>query len=100
MYIFLHALLYWTSKLSLGGFTSNVLYLGYSLLLTFLYFVLTGSYPSPLYSPRQSVHPPLPPKKELRTLRCLYMGLTVAGSIGFIASYFFIRKIYGSIKID
>jgi hypothetical protein len=45
LYIFLHSLLYWFSKLSLGGFTSNVLYLGYSLLLTFLYFILTGTYP-------------------------------------------------------
>jgi len=43
VYIFLHSLLYWMSKLSLGGFTSNVLYLGYSLLLTFLYFILTGT---------------------------------------------------------
>ena len=58
LYIFLHALLYWTSKLSLGGFTSNVLYLGYSLLLTFLYFVLTGPYPSPSFLPLQSVHSP------------------------------------------
>jgi hypothetical protein len=49
VYIFLHSLLYWTSKLSLGGFTSNVLYLGYSLLLTFLYFVLTGSLPLSLF---------------------------------------------------
>jgi hypothetical protein len=45
VYIFLHSLLYWMSKLSLGGFTSNVLYLGYSLLLTFLYFILTGLSP-------------------------------------------------------
>jgi len=49
VYIFLHALLYWTSKLSLGGFTSNVLYLGYSLLLTALYFITTGI----------SSHPPI-----------------------------------------
>ena len=42
VYIFLHSLVYWASKLSLGGFSSNVLYLGYSLLLTFLYFILTG----------------------------------------------------------
>jgi hypothetical protein len=28
------------------------------------------------------------------------LKLTVLGSIGFIATYFFIRKIYGSIKID
>ncbi|KAL7269059.1 Transmembrane 9 superfamily member 2 [Rhizina undulata] len=43
IYIFLNALLYWVSKLSLGGFTSNVLYLGYSALIGFLFFVLTGT---------------------------------------------------------
>lgn len=62
-YIFLHAIIYLICQLSLGGFTSNVLYLGYSILITFIAFVLTGS-------------------------------------IGFIASFFFIRKIYASIKID
>ncbi|KAH8151483.1 uncharacterized protein LAJ45_04688 [Morchella importuna] len=63
IYIFLNAILYWISKLSLGGFTSNVLYLGYSALIGFLFFILTGS-------------------------------------IGFFSSWFFVRKIYGSIKID
>lgn len=62
-YVFLYALVYLISKLSLGSFTSYALYLGYSFLMAFLLFVLTGS-------------------------------------IGFIASFFFTRRIYGSIKID
>lgn len=62
-YVFLYALIYLMSKLSLGSFTSYVLYLGYSLLMAFVLFVLTGS-------------------------------------IGFICSFFFTRKIYASIKID
>ena len=41
-YVFLNALIYWASKLKLGGFTSNVLYLGYSVLISFLFFILTG----------------------------------------------------------
>ncbi|KAK9480757.1 hypothetical protein V1514DRAFT_361544 [Lipomyces japonicus] len=62
-FVFLYAVLYWVSKLSLGGFVSNVLYLGYSLLISFIIFILTGS-------------------------------------VGYVSSYFFVKKIYGSIKID
>ncbi|TGZ78117.1 hypothetical protein EX30DRAFT_322824 [Ascodesmis nigricans] len=43
LYIVAYALVYWVSKLSLGGFTSNVLYLGYSCLMGFLAWVLTGT---------------------------------------------------------
>ncbi|AEO70706.1 79eed380-437c-4c27-8b7b-a8de1ccdb43b [Thermothielavioides terrestris] len=42
-YIFLNAIIYWASKLSLGGFAGSVLYIGYSLLISFLFFILTGS---------------------------------------------------------
>ncbi|CAF9930463.1 hypothetical protein IMSHALPRED_008182 [Imshaugia aleurites] len=41
-YVFANALLYWISKLSFGSFTSGVLYVGYSLLISFLVFILTG----------------------------------------------------------
>ncbi|KAF7539086.1 hypothetical protein G7054_g2463 [Neopestalotiopsis clavispora] len=63
VYIFVNALIYLISKLSLGGFAGIVLYIGYSALLSFLFFVLTGS-------------------------------------IGFFASWWFVQKIYSSIKID
>ncbi|KXX78413.1 Transmembrane 9 superfamily member 1 [Madurella mycetomatis] len=62
-YIFLNALIYWISKLSLSSFIGSVLYIGYSLLISFLFFILTGS-------------------------------------IGFFASWLFVRKIYSTIKID
>ncbi|KAM7212999.1 Nonaspanin (TM9SF), partial [Rhypophila decipiens] len=62
LYIFLNCLVYWVSKLSLSGFSGSVLYIGYSLLISFLFFVLTGS-------------------------------------IGFFSSWWFVRKIYKSIKI-
>ncbi|CDR37119.1 CYFA0S01e07514g1_1 [Cyberlindnera fabianii] len=61
LYVFLHAIL--LTKFQLGGFVTIVLYTGYSLLISFLMFVLTGS-------------------------------------IGFISSLFFVRKIYSSVKID
>ncbi|KAK3390155.1 hypothetical protein B0H63DRAFT_389211 [Podospora didyma] len=63
VYIFLNALIYWITKLSLSGFAGSVLYIGYSLLISFLFFILTGS-------------------------------------IGFFSSWWFVRKIYASIKID
>ncbi|KAA8914473.1 hypothetical protein FN846DRAFT_896912 [Sphaerosporella brunnea] len=43
LYIFLNAIVYWISKLSLSSFTGNVLYLGYSALIGFLFFILTGT---------------------------------------------------------
>ncbi|KAI0161900.1 Nonaspanin [Hypoxylon sp. FL1284] len=62
-YIFANALIYLISKLSLGGLSGTVLYIGYSALLSFLFFILTGS-------------------------------------IGFFSSWWFVQKIYKSIKID
>ncbi|RFU27021.1 hypothetical protein B7463_g9302, partial [Scytalidium lignicola] len=62
-YVFLNAIIYWISKLQLGGFAGSVLYIGYSALISFLFFILTGT-------------------------------------IGYFASWAFVQKIYGSIKID
>ncbi|KAL8775565.1 MAG: hypothetical protein Q9209_000061 [Squamulea sp. 1 TL-2023] len=42
-YVLAYALLYWIRQLSFGSFTSVLLYLGYSLLLSFLFFILTGT---------------------------------------------------------
>lgn len=44
-YIFANALIYLISKLSLGGLSGTVLYIGYSALLSFLFFILTGKFP-------------------------------------------------------
>ncbi|KZZ93346.1 endosomal integral membrane protein [Moelleriella libera RCEF 2490] len=62
-YIFLNCLLYLITKIKLGGLAGVVLYMGYSALISFLFFIL-------------------------------------AGSIGYFASWWFVRKIYASIKID
>lgn len=62
-YIFLNAIVLWITKLSMSSVAGTVLYLGYSLLISFLAFILTGS-------------------------------------IGYFASWWFVRKIYSSIKID
>lgn len=41
-YVFLNAIIFWISRISFGGLTGAVLYLGYSALLSFLVFLLTG----------------------------------------------------------
>lgn len=63
LYIFLHSLVYLVTKLGFSGFTSNVLFIGYSLMISFVFFVLTGT-------------------------------------VGFLSTLVFTRRIYGSIKID
>jgi transmembrane 9 superfamily protein 2/4 len=41
-YVFANALIYWVTKLQLGGIAGSVLYIGYSALISFLFFILTG----------------------------------------------------------
>jgi transmembrane 9 superfamily protein 2/4 len=41
-YVFLNALGFWATRISFGGLTGAVLYVGYSALVAFLVFVLTG----------------------------------------------------------
>ncbi|EEA18735.1 Transmembrane 9 superfamily member 2 [Talaromyces marneffei ATCC 18224] len=62
-YVFVNALIFWATRVSFGGLTGAVLYVGYSALIGFLVFILTGT-------------------------------------IGFFASWVFVRKIYSSIKVD
>ncbi|KAF2005815.1 endosomal integral membrane protein [Amniculicola lignicola CBS 123094] len=42
-YVFASALLYWAKDVSFSSWTSGVLYLGYSALLSLLFFILTGT---------------------------------------------------------
>ncbi|PHH74801.1 hypothetical protein CDD83_4496 [Cordyceps sp. RAO-2017] len=62
-YIFFNCLLYLLTKVKLSSLAGVVLYVGYSALISFMFFIL-------------------------------------AGSIGYFASWWFVRKIYASIKID
>ncbi|WEW62026.1 Transmembrane 9 super member 2 [Emydomyces testavorans] len=43
-YVFIISLIFWATRVSFGGFTGAVLYLGYSALLAFLACVLTGEF--------------------------------------------------------
>lgn len=60
IYIFLNSTIYYVTKLKVAGISAIVLYFGYSLLLSFLIFIL-------------------------------------AGTIGFFASYWFVRKVTRSL---
>lgn len=80
LYVFLNALIYYVTKLKLNNVTGGVLYIGYSALISFLFFILTGTYWRLFFAS-------LPLMKS-------------TGSIGFFASWGFVQKIYGSIKID
>ena len=80
-YVFLNALGFWATRITFGGLTGAVLYVGYSALISFLVFVLTGEH--------------LLPSPSVSRLLTLYTG-----TIGFFASYAFVHRIYGSIKVD
>lgn len=47
-YVFLNALIFWATRVSFGGLTGAVLYVGYSALIGFVVFILTGMWlPAP-----------------------------------------------------
>lgn len=50
IFVFLYSLLYWARMLSFSSFTGGLLYLGYSILLSFLWFVLSGKSCIVMYS--------------------------------------------------
>jgi transmembrane 9 superfamily member 2/4 len=80
-YVFLNALGFWAMKISFGGLTGTVLYIGYSALIGFLVFLLSGKF-------RPCI---------------IYTGFdtnATAGTIGFASSFLFAYRIYSSIKID
>ncbi|KAJ0964522.1 hypothetical protein J5N97_025660 [Dioscorea zingiberensis] len=63
LYLFLYSAFYFFSKLEITKFVSGILYFGYMLIVSYAFFVLTGT-------------------------------------IGFYACFWFVRKIYSSVKID
>ncbi|KAF8388820.1 hypothetical protein HHK36_025500 [Tetracentron sinense] len=63
LYLFLYSIFYFFTKLEITKLVSGILYFGYMLIVSYAFFVLTGT-------------------------------------IGFYASFWFVRKIYSSVKID
>jgi transmembrane 9 superfamily member 2/4 len=79
-YVFVNALGFWATRISFGGLTGAVLYVGYSALVGFLVFVLTGN-------------------AVLAQHSCTLLTIEL-GTIGFFAAYAFVHRIYGNIKVD
>ena len=46
-YVFVNALIFWATRVSFGGLTGAVLYVGYSALIAFIVFILTGTFSFP-----------------------------------------------------
>ncbi|BFZ16301.1 hypothetical protein BsWGS_19341 [Bradybaena similaris] len=63
LYVFAYSVFYFITKLEITEFIPTLLYFGYTILIVFTFWILTGT-------------------------------------IGFFAAYWFIRRIYGAIKID
>ena len=66
-YVFVNALIFWATRVSFGGLTGAVLYVGYSALISFIVFILTGTstpcapdLPGPFLSPFGFVYADLP----------------------------------------
>lgn len=76
----IYGVFYWASRLSLDSFTSVVLYMGYLLLLAFLEFLVTGTY--------------------LAICSTDFVLIFCTGTIGFLATYWAMRKLYGAIRVD
>ena len=81
-YVFASAILYWMRTMSFTSWTSGVLYLGYSALISGLFFVLNGKLFAGSLSSKRSTDSLIP------------------GTIGFLASWIFVHNIYGSLKVD
>merc|ERR1712137_169655 len=62
-YVFLYSILYFSSRLQIEKLVSTLLYFGYMMIISIIFFLLTGS-------------------------------------VGMLASFAFVKAIYGSIKID
>jgi transmembrane 9 superfamily protein 2/4 len=80
-WVFAYGLFYWASRLSLGSLTSVIIYLGYLTILSLFTFLVTGWCAS-TFSP----------------LEMLISSLI--GTIGFLASYWAVRRLYGAIRVD
>jgi transmembrane 9 superfamily protein 2/4 len=78
-WVLCYGLYYWISRISLDSLSGVVLYLGYLFLIVLLDFLITGKY-------------------------MIYFldgtDRTPSGTIGFLASYWAVRRIYSSIRID
>lgn len=63
LYMFLYGIFYYSTKLEITNGVATLIYFGYTLVMCFMFFILTGG-------------------------------------IGFLSAWWFVKKIYGSVKVD
>ena len=85
IWLLAYGLFYWASRLSLDSFSSVALYMGYLFLLVLLDFLVTGQPPSSAFLGKYLI---------------AFTSFDRSGTIGFLATYWAVRKLYGSIRID
>jgi len=79
--VFGYGLFYWATRLSLDSLSGFVIYLGYLILLTLVDFLATGMTVMLLLIDKMLI-------------------LFLLGAIGFLASYWAVRRLYSAIRVD
>lgn len=116
VYLFGYCIHYFVSKLEIHGAASTFLYFGYTFIIVFLFFLLTGE---TLWSFIHSIYLHLSimlvyKKTKLfikkRIVPKIYLVFEFhakyfsfdcfLGTIGFFACFWFVTKIYGVVKVD
>jgi hypothetical protein len=94
-YVFLYGVHYYMKNVHSSHYIAALLFFGYMAVVSFLFFVLTGATrpctPPPAPAPR---HPP-PAARPAHPCVC-----RCAGFCGFVPTFFFVRTIYGAVKLD
>lgn len=80
-YLCIYCVHYFLTKLDIEGAASTFLYFGYTSIIVFTFFILTGN------------------SKESSSVSIL-KNLVFSGTIGFFACFWFVRKIYSVVKVD
>ncbi len=101
-----YGIIYWALRLSLDSFTSTVLYMGYLLLLALFDFLITGT--SPILSSVVRALPTRGTNHLPSVVQCVRVaGLLThvcpppsTGTIGFLATYWAVRRLYSAIRVD
>ena len=80
-YFAVYCIHYFFTKLDIEDSASTFLYFGYTSIMVFCFFLLTG-------------------KQKHRKTKKYDKSLIISGTIGFFACYWFVRKIYSVVKVD
>lgn len=82
IWVFGYGIVYWLTQISTSSGSSFVLYLGYLVLMSVLVFLMTGEW-----------------NREV-LIDCCALIDRLPGSIGFLAAYWAVLRLYGRIRVD